>query len=377
MRLTILLALLPTLALAQSPTPHPEALGTVTGHIICADTRRPARLASVSLLPAKDRNGPPWGAETDMDGAYRIRDVPPGVYYFIVQLPGYIAPALDLGLQLHALTPEAQRRVQQELQTITVAPRATTRADATLHLGASISGTVRYDDGSPASTINVGLERRNAKSGSFDVIWHVTTTDGQGRFRLESLAPGEYIIRATLQSHTDDLRKSQTSDGKPIETIVSTSLFLSVYSGDVFRSRDAAVIKVDDGEETPGAEITLPLSELHSVSGTVTAKDGHAINSCALELLFSDTQEVLTCAGVADDGTFRFTYIPEGSYILKIESPRDVSRIQTGIGPDGFRIEDRTDHSYGDNQQPLIVQTDIQSLNFTVPDKPTPSTPSE
>jgi hypothetical protein len=37
MRSALLFLLLPTLALAQSPTPHPEALGTVTGHITCAD----------------------------------------------------------------------------------------------------------------------------------------------------------------------------------------------------------------------------------------------------------------------------------------------------------------------------------------------------
>jgi signal recognition particle GTPase len=46
LRFTILLtALLPIAAFAQQP-----ATGTVTGHVICADTQRPARFAQVTLF---------------------------------------------------------------------------------------------------------------------------------------------------------------------------------------------------------------------------------------------------------------------------------------------------------------------------------------
>ena len=107
MRLTFLLALLPTLALSQSPTtspaPRPEDLGTVTGHIICADTQRPARFALVSLIPTqittdtpetlssfnRDSVGP---VHTDLNGAYAITSAPPGQYYLRVDLGGYATP---------------------------------------------------------------------------------------------------------------------------------------------------------------------------------------------------------------------------------------------------------------------------------------------
>ena len=53
MRAAAQLLLLSQFAFAQSQsTPRPEDLGTVTGHITCADTQRPARLASVRLIPA-------------------------------------------------------------------------------------------------------------------------------------------------------------------------------------------------------------------------------------------------------------------------------------------------------------------------------------
>jgi hypothetical protein len=54
---------------------------------------------------------------------------------------------------------------------------------------------------------------------------------------------------------------------------------LSVYSGNVFREKDAKPIEVTAGSERDGADITIPLLGLHSVSGTVTAlADGHTIN---------------------------------------------------------------------------------------------------
>ena len=96
MRLTFLLALLPTLALAQSqPAPRPEDLGTVTGHITCADTQRPARFAAVSLIAARVTGDSPESlspfnpaaigpVHTDLTGAYTITNVPPGQYYLRV-----------------------------------------------------------------------------------------------------------------------------------------------------------------------------------------------------------------------------------------------------------------------------------------------------
>lgn len=209
MRWTPLLALLSTLAQSQS-APRPEDLGTVIGHITCADTQRPARLAQVHLfLPDATMSAPYPSVETDMDGAYIIPDVKPGLYYVIVDLPGYITPALDLGQTLQTPTPEAQQRIQQELQHVDVAPHATTRADVVLRPGASISGTVRYEDGSPASKLSIGVLRRNSKSGSFDSVYHGTRTDGQGEFKLESLPPGEYIVDAFLQVATNALAQDE------------------------------------------------------------------------------------------------------------------------------------------------------------------------
>ena len=117
MRSVLFFLLLPTLALAQSPAPHPENLGTVTGHITCSDTQRPARLAKVRLFPVNigdsDFNNE-FGifrpdlpsVQTDLSGAYTLRNVRAGQYYLSVEFAGYIAPLLGFtGDQLLKPTP--------------------------------------------------------------------------------------------------------------------------------------------------------------------------------------------------------------------------------------------------------------------------------
>ena len=212
MRLTLLLALLPTLAFAQSSTPRPEDLGTVTGHITCADTQRPARNAGVELVPIKpaddsdyealsDRWGKYGPIHTDLDGAYTLTDVPPGQYYLRIDLTGYATPISRFSTdELRSPAREIQQRIQRELQIITVTPNSTTRADATLRRGASISGTILYDDGSPTISINVQLFRRDASGELRPAFTQNTSTDSHGRFTIESLTPGEYILQLVLRS---------------------------------------------------------------------------------------------------------------------------------------------------------------------------------
>lgn len=379
MRLALFFALLPTFVLAQSAAPRPADLGTVTGHIICADTRSPARFAEINLISDKTKQSVTFPSiETDMDGAYVIRNVPPGLYYLIVALPGYITPFYSFNhLDFHSGSPEIEQRIQQELQMVTVAPHSTTKADATLRVGASISGTVRYDDGSPAGNIEVSPLRRNAKAQFLHSYGRSSTTDGQGKFKIESLSPGEYIVVATLKSTEMWTQKALTPDGKPADTLSQRTFSLPVYLGDVFRQHDATTIKLDDGEQSSGADITIPVTQLHTVSGTLTAKDGHPINSGKIELLYPDTREVLNSVEPADDGTFHFTYAPEGSYVLKVERAQDTTRYHVPDGPNGYRIDIHPEHTYETVEQPLLVHTDIQSLNLIVPDRPTPTSASK
>ena len=96
MRVVLSLALLSLTAAAQDVRRQP--VGTVTGHVVCADTQRPARLAAVRLVRVPEGGPPPKGThfpmgggapmgdavETGLDGAYTIANVKPGDYYLVV-----------------------------------------------------------------------------------------------------------------------------------------------------------------------------------------------------------------------------------------------------------------------------------------------------
>jgi hypothetical protein len=178
MRAAALLLLLPPLAVAQSATPRPEDLGTVTGHITCADTQRPARNAQVSLIATKApagydadheipfaQQGGEGPVHTNLTGGYIIAGVPPGQYYLSVILPGYATPTSQFTIEeLHAPTPEIQQRIQRDFQLVTVTPNSIVQADATIRRAGSISGTVIWDDGSPAIDIGIRILRLDPKN---------------------------------------------------------------------------------------------------------------------------------------------------------------------------------------------------------------------
>ena len=387
MRAIALALLLPTLASAQAPAPHSEDLGTVTGHIMCADTQRPARLAEVTLLsisalvaydlgyqiPSVGSGVNGLVVHTDLAGAYTIADVPPGQYYLSVQLPGYATPLWAFTTaELKSPTPEIQQRIQRELQLVTVAPNATLQADAIIHRGGSISGSVTFDDGAPAVAVRVVLLHRDAK-GKLQQLRNgaMAITNSRGHFSIESLLPGDYVMETSLvtfdQGHGEVLTNG-TMKTIPMEMATSS---LPVYSGNVYRQKDAAFIKVDAGEDITDADISIPLGQLHEVSGTLVANDGHPVTG-QIQLLDPDTREQIANTWSQEGGAFHFLHVPEGSYIVKVTDGKD-------LGPEDVRyasdhktaVTSRpTLHTYSSLEQPLIVQTDIQSLVLTVPDKP-------
>src|SRR5215469_4051488 len=101
---------------AQQPSTAAPG-GTVTGHVICGDTQRPARFAGVTLFgvpkdvapaPKLDSNSDQAQvvaflkttmgtvnlvqAQTNMDGVFTVNNVAPGDYYVFASVAGYLQP---------------------------------------------------------------------------------------------------------------------------------------------------------------------------------------------------------------------------------------------------------------------------------------------
>ena len=368
---------------------EPSGVGIVTGRVICADTNLPARNAHVVLQPVVDRSHPVKGhngeqpaqtryalSATFLDGSFTIPDVAPGDYYIFVEKPGYLSPfALISREDLDHPKPETADLITKLLTPVTVVANRTSTAEVRILKGAAISGTIRFDDGTPDANAAVGLLSKDKKgkwvsfrtkliAGPFGGM----PTDDQGHYRVSGLPAGEYLVQTSLALVNILTSQVYSEEGG---TANETKYSLDLYSGDSFRRRDATSIKLSEGEESSSADITIPLSKLHSVSGSLLAtKTGHTVNAGNVAIVYPDDDTQLVSTKISeDDGSFHFYYVPEGEYILKVTDARDVSREEVPYPPGTFppfHIVEKKIREYDPQQQPLIINGDMSGVTAQI-----------
>ncbi len=370
-------------ASAQNSSAAKPGTGTVTGHVYCADTNAPARAASVQLEPVKDakRSGtslfsgdaPAGGiARTGFDGSFTLSKVPPGSYYVVASAQGYLSPMPndDESDDAEPQPPAGQPPV--------VIPRVDVQADQAasidirLERGAAISGAVRFDDGSPASGVMVMVLHRSKDK------WVPSTpqmpfatpvppaTDDVGHYRISGLRDRDYVLMAILSRTDFESRGARTMGLFGVERSS-----LRIYSGDTPHISDAVPVKLGPGEERSGEDITIPLSKFHAISGVVTAAgDGHAINSGHLAIEDPNDKEDIVDAELGSDGAFHLEGVPEGTYTLRVQNPRDQRMQEISVAGQQAFTNEKTLHQYGDLEQSIKVEGDIPNLVLTVPQRP-------
>lgn len=375
-----------------------EALGAVTGRVLCADTQQPARLAHVVLQPVVDlqspllkKGGQGYQSEglfhlqtVNLDGSFSIPAVPPGLYYVIAEQDGYISPlALFTRDQLNHPDDTLLHKIARYMTPISVTAGHTTQTEVDLIRGAVIAGTVRFEDGSPAVNVAVNLLQRNAKGEWKSVrTQHLANhnssyTDDQGVYRFSGLPAGEYLVRASIELNKVILDHIFSSNGA---TSYGDGYHLRIYPGDTFRPRDATPVKVEEGENVTSLDLDVPLSKLYSLSGIVMRPDSASpANAARLTLNFADTGEELVSTDVdADDGSFRFDFVPEGNYILHATKIADVVRTEVptcnGCIPP-THTETKVITKYGDVSAPVQLTSDQSSLILQAASATAPKNP--
>ena len=296
-----------------------------------------------------DRGDTSTAISAALDGSFRFEGVKPGRYYLIANLPGYIYPLSQFGQgDLERPTPEVKDRIATLLEpVVVVTSNHVTAASLRLVRGATISGTVTYDDGNPAiaATLHLLVRQRNSNWGEANLVlaglrqWasFATRTDDRGLFRISGLVPGTYALDVSISTTNMTFSKLQLGGGS-LQSSTRTGQTLHIYSGNRLNQNDAAPIVVTASEDRADADIVIPLSHLHTVSGTLTAKrDGHTLNQGFAILLNRADKSEVQDDWVDADGSFSFSFIPEGEYLLQIRHAAD-TELREGRSSDGTSV---------------------------------------
>jgi hypothetical protein len=363
---------------AQKPVALPPT-GTVTGHVVCGDTQRPARFAQVALLRKPDPRptGPPSSeaaphvmsfldARSGLDGSYTIGEVPPGEYYVVAKLSGYL-----LGIEKPEDVAGAARdkeKALEGLRLVHVVAERTAQADLTLQRGGAISGRVVFDDGTPVADTDVVVEPLDSLdparvrymplmrlAGSADRA----KTDDQGQYRISGLPKGKYVVRATIQNGG-----GQRVMGDPRGNVMefnrhsNTETRLEIYQPMNFHKADAKVYEIRGDETIADVDLRVDLNGLHAVRGRLVAEsDRHPINAGYVTLTDVSDKNFQRQAYVDMEGRFAFTSLPGGTYTLMVQSAEDVD-------PATFRSYDpKTLQAYATSKSQVIVGDEDVALD--------------
>jgi|SRR6187402_691844 len=329
--------------------------GTVVGHVYCGDTHAPAHLAHVSLSPVPQAGSQGIGGHfaggavtADMDGAFLIQGVAPGSYYVNVQMPGYVSPLQSVAsADLRDPSSEAQLRVRQKVQMVTLSGSESTRVDVTVERGSAINGIVRFDDGTPAANVfvsvytppaatatNATMVTSASQFGRGGLVGGIvrgggsSQTDDRGVFRIAGLPPGDYVVSANvvLPAASTPVPAPMSGGGRAFNP--GTNLI--VYAPAALHRSGATTFTLGSGEEHNGVEITVSLRGLHVVSGHLS---GSTDDGGRRRVVLHDTADVAFSrnALVGADGSFRMEEVPDGDYTITVAGG-GARNTATGIG---------------------------------------------
>jgi uncharacterized protein (DUF2141 family) len=226
--------------------------------------------------------------------------------------------------------------------------------------GSVLTGVVLDHANQPAAQTSVNAmryvmqngERRLAPAGTGGV------TDDRGVYRIYSLPPGEYVIRASAQpsavnATAGELRmitdRAASSRGDDERTVAFAPTF---YPGTAIAAQ-AVTVTLGRAEERGGLDFTLQLVPTARVEGTVMLPDGTVAPAGTQVNLLPGPQPAgaatagMRTARIASDGTFVFADVSPGTYTVlaraTVPSPQPNATpamvwASTEIAVDGDRI---------------------------------------
>jgi protocatechuate 3,4-dioxygenase beta subunit len=287
---------------AQAPatTSNAPPAGVLRGRVTSTDAR-PVANAQVVLTGAVREDS--LATVTDRDGRFELRDVAAGTFRITANKVGYtrvesgrlMAPAglnlFDAGLAVELAAGEIRERV-----------------DLTLARWGALTGRVSDEHGDPIQGASVQVLQVRYEAGRRRLAparAATRVTDDLGRFRIHSLAPGQYIVSAAVgQVLTEDLPGYATS----------------FYPG-ISNPAQARFVSVGLSQDTSGIDFALSRARTVRVAGTAFNPAGQPAMPGTLTLMpsqkSSSVLNVAVGARLSPDGTFEFPNVPPGQYVIQ------------------------------------------------------------
>ncbi len=302
----------------------PEEKATIAGTVLDAVSQRPLKGADVRLrsLPTDpgtasvSRSGP---TSTDADGRFVFNGVTPGRYVVVVSRDGYVSNRAD------------NFRLRGELLSVAPGQHVNDIVVRLLPDGA-ITGHVTNEAGKPLRDVSVLAMKSSYPHGRRELqdAAHAVTNDA-GEYRIESLAPGKYYIRA---------KPPASLKAKP----GSEKAYVPIYYPAASDQARSVALALRAGEELVGIDMALiPVHTVH-IRGTVINGRTLLPSKEAEVTLLSDQGETIFLPGktfsAGGQANFDFPSVPPGSYVLVAQQSGSVREPKTMWGRTSIEVKD-------------------------------------
>ena len=303
---------------AQSDEKNAEKqaqLCTVSGRVVTAAEGAPIKSARLVLVQENAKNRPEiFGALTDGEGHFQIKDVPPGRYRFSASRTGFVAQ-------------QYQAKGTSQGAVLSLGPGQ--QIDDTLFRlvrAGVVSGRGIDEAGEPLANVWVSALRRPTEEEREDwskgqkqhqfVKASGARTDDRGEYRIFGLKPGDYYLKASESPDLDQVGNIDGSDNYFLLRQIVTEYAPLYYPG-VLQISDAQAIPLRAGEEVR-ADFEMRRVKTVEVAGRVVGADGKPATHAYLLLGVPGVGDLGgDLEGSTDSkGEFLIKHVSPGSYIL-------------------------------------------------------------
>jgi protocatechuate 3,4-dioxygenase beta subunit len=269
--------------------------GTSTIRGIVSDlSGRPLRRAEVIAAPIGARQEV-RSTLSDTEGAFELTAMPGGRYRVAARRVGYVGGNFNGTLRATEDIDLAEGTTKDGIR-LALVPWST------------ISGRVVDEFGDPMSGALVQVLRLGYEGGRRQLVpaGGSRRTDDTGSYRLFGLAPGSYIVRATI----GDVSSADVPGYSATYYPGSTDAALARY------------VTLQPGEAFGGAEIALERARTFNVAGLIFGADGVPTMGGSVTLSASSRAGAVTAASVGArmprDGVFEFANVTPGLYVIHV-----------------------------------------------------------